>query len=601
MADQSDHTGDVVVVLAAASVVGIAYTAWHLPTRLNVAVVLALVLLAATVARREARVLLFVVVVLITGQHSAANLAALQAPLPDSVDGVGRLISDPEVRQFDMQVIVEVEGRRYQASVPLESSTPLRSMLTGEYVTISGRPQMLEGAPIGWVLSWHLAGRLKVSSVGPGPPPLPWYRIANSLRRTIGRGSESLGDERAPLYMGLVVGDDRGQSYLLQFRFGASGLTHLLAVSGQNVSFLLAVAEPLLRRMGPRSKLLLAAVLLAVFTMVTRGEPSVLRAVVMAGVAMVAVTTGRVASGTRVLALTVIVLVMADPQLVHSMGFQLSIAATTGLLVLARPIEVRMPGPKPLRLPLAVTMAAQVATAPLILRLADGLPAAATPANLLAVPPSGLVMMLGVTAGVVAGVVREPFAKVMLWPAGLLTGWIDWVAEWGSKLPLGVLGAVDVAVAGAAVGLVLARPVGRWRHPVTALGVACLLLVCWPTAPSVGAKNLSDGATLWVGACGGTVLVLGGGVRADQVMEALWALEVRHIDVAVVDGGRPVERVLVPLKEQFGVRRVISNAEAVPAGNRRLADSPLQVGDLVVSLGSAGDVRVGPIGGECKF
>lgn len=602
------------MVLSAAAVAVAAFTGWHLPTPVTVVAIPTLLMLAATLGRSRSSVLLLAATILFAGQHAAMSLDALRAPLPTVVEGTGRLISDPVIRQFDTQVIVDVDGRRFQASVPLESAAQLRTMLTGEYVQISGRTQLLQGAPEGWVLSWHLAGRLRVSTIAPGPPTRPWYRLANGLRRTIQRGAESLGDERSPLYMGLVVGDDRGQSELLQFRFGASGLTHLLAVSGQNVAFLLSVAAPLLTRMGTRSKLLAAAGLLVMFTLVTRGEPSVMRAVVMAGVAMGAITTGRVASGTRVLSLTVILLVLVDPLLVHSVGFQLSVCATAGLLVLARPIEQRLPGPEFLRLPLAVTFAAQIATAPILLGLAHGLPAAATPANLLAVPPAGLVMMLGVTAGVLAGLIREPFAGVLMWPADLLVCWVDMIATVCSRLPLGVLGATEVVVVAAAVGLILSRPTGRWRHRVTTLGVACLILVCWPSAPSGGPTELTEGATLWVGACGGRVLVLSSGAKVDRVMDALWIHEVRDIDVAVVDGGRAVMRVVAPVREQFDIRRVLSTTDADVPSTDRLGQAGVQVGDLVVRMGApdgarrhgassaeATVVRVGSIGGECKF
>ncbi|HTO01595.1 MAG TPA: ComEC/Rec2 family competence protein, partial [Microthrixaceae bacterium] len=256
-------TGDLAMVVSAAAVAAVAFTGWHLPTTLTIAGVLALLLAARTIGRSRPGPILLLVLLLITGQHADMSISALDAPLPATVEGTGRLVSDPVVRVFDTQVIVEVDGRRYQASVPLEVAAPLRPLLTGEMVVISGRTQKLEGAPRGWVLSWHLAGRLKVSSIEAGEPSRPWYRLANGLRRIIQRGSSSMEDDQAALYLGLVVGDDRGQSEVLKFRFGASGLTHLLAVSGQNVAFLLSVAAPLLNRMGTRSKLFAAGAMLA--------------------------------------------------------------------------------------------------------------------------------------------------------------------------------------------------------------------------------------------------------------------------------------------------------------------------------------------------
>ena len=86
---------------------------------------------------------------------------------------------------------------------------------------------------------------------------------------------------RRALLAGLVLGDDRDQPAVLRDAFSAVGLTHLLAVSGQNVAFVLAAAGPLLRRLRLGPRLAAVLVLLAFFALVTRFEPSVLRAAVM--------------------------------------------------------------------------------------------------------------------------------------------------------------------------------------------------------------------------------------------------------------------------------------------------------------------------------
>ena len=86
----------------------------------------------------------------------------------------------------------------------------------------------------------------------------------------------------------IVFGDDRGQSELEQFRFRASGLGHLTAVSGQNVAFVLVAASPLLRRLRLRWRWAATVALLGWFAVVTRLEPSVLRAVAMSAVAATA-------------------------------------------------------------------------------------------------------------------------------------------------------------------------------------------------------------------------------------------------------------------------------------------------------------------------
>src|SRR5262249_3914154 len=145
----------------------------------------------------------------------------------------------------------------------------------------------------------------------------------NDVRHTLARGARSLPPGRRALFTGFVLGDDRDEPPEVADDFAATGLTHLLAVSGENVAFVLALAGPLLRRLGWRGRLAVGLAVLLLFGLVTRWQPSVLRAVAMAGLAMVATLTGRPQSPVRLLALAVAGLVLIDPLLVMSLGFRL--------------------------------------------------------------------------------------------------------------------------------------------------------------------------------------------------------------------------------------------------------------------------------------
>ncbi|RUA24824.1 MAG: ComEC/Rec2 family competence protein, partial [Actinobacteria bacterium] len=162
-----------------------------------------------------------------------------------------------------------------------------------------------------------MAGTLRVDRVGPTVLAGTVHGLANSLRRTLARGASPLGRERAALLTELVVGDDRGQSDRTSDDFRAAGLGHLLAVSGQNVAFVLAAAGPVLLRIRFRYRLPLALVLLAFFALATRFEPSVLQATVMAGGSALAAARGRTTGGLRLLGASVVVLLLVDPLLVH--------------------------------------------------------------------------------------------------------------------------------------------------------------------------------------------------------------------------------------------------------------------------------------------
>ena len=392
-------------------------------------------------------------------------------------------------------------------------------------------------------------------------------------------GADSFPEEQRSLYLGLVLGDDRGQSEILKFRFQASGLSHLLAVSGQNVAFLLAVAAPVLRRMPLKLQIFFGVLLLALFAIVTRGEPSVLRAAVMAAIALSSVAAGRLASGLRVLSMTIIALVITDPLLVHSIGFQLSIAATAGLLLMARPLADRLPGPAWFRLPLAVTLAAQVATAPVLVALAGGIPAVATPANLLAVPAAGLVMMLGVTVGLGAGLIRNPLAQLVQIPSELLVRWIGWVARLGSQSALPLLRPFQLLLLGLAGLLLLlvtsrrfaalgirARSKQSLRLFAQCLALSLLLIAIRPTHLAAGESDLTAGATLWVGTCGGQVLAVGPSANAGDLLESLWAAGVRRLDIVVAEPGSAATRTALVVAQQFQVRKLLSVGERSPPG-----------------------------------
>lgn len=528
----------------------------------SVAVPLVGMSMSIAVSRRP-RTLLAVVIVAVVVVRGSGQLEALRRPLADGpISGPARVVTDPTQRDFDVQAVLAVEDRRYVASMQSTRATVFKRAQVGETFTVVGTPRSLDGAPDGWVLSNHLDGRLTVESITDPAPAATWYRLANGIRSLIARSGASMAPDDRALYLGLVIGDDREQSELQKYRFRASGLSHLLAVSGQNVAFVLAIASPLTRRIGPRGSLFLAIPLLGVFALITRAEPSVLRAVVMASIGLVAVATGRQVKGIRMLSLTIVGLVVIDPLIVHSMAFMLSVAATAGLILLARPISEWLRGPRWLTEPLAVTLAAQLATAPVLFTMTGSLPSVATPANLLAVPVSGFVMMAGLTVGVVAGSIRADVASVLMWPVTWMVRWVDWVATTASRVPMAQLTPLRmVALIGVVIAVVAVRhhtagpdgrPDGLARRLVGVVGVMMVLGLLIPRPAGGGLVELGGGATLDRTGCGGTVVVLTKGVRAISVLESLTEMGITSVDLVSTDDSRSAQRAARYLEEQFG-------------------------------------------------
>jgi len=490
--------------------------------------------MAAAAARRPG--LLLVVVVGVVGVRAGGELGRLNAPVPPAVAGEASLVSDPEPGPFGTRVMVRVDGRRYQASVPRPLDGAVADLLAGDRVIMAGRTSPLRGAPEGWRRSKHLAAELRVDSLERGSSAPVWAGAANAVRRALERGAAGFDDQTRALYLGLVVGDDRAQSDLEVFRFRASGLGHLLAVSGQNTAFVLAVVAPLVLRcrLGLRAPLGIAV--LVAFVIVTRAEPSVLRAATMAAIAMVAVSTGRVVTGVRVLSIAVVGLLVIDPLLVHAVGFGLSVGATVGLLFVSRPLAQRLPGPRPMREALAATLAAQLGAAPFMLWLWSSVPAVSPLANLLAVPVAGVVMVLGSSVGVVAGVVRPEVATVVQWPTEWMVRWVDVVAAWASRVPLAPLGPARFAVVAVTIAVALRAATvaeGPRRHrdrvraaAATGIGAVVVCVVVWPPPLASGRHRVAAGAVLTVADDGGRRLELAGAARTLATLDGLHRLAV---------------------------------------------------------------------------
>jgi competence protein ComEC len=364
---------------------------------------------------------------------------------------VGTLVDDPDAARFDAQALVRVDRfrgrggghRRVVVDASGDVAGHLRLLAAGERVVLRGWFTPLEGFDERW--RWkHAVGAFHATDVlGVAPTRAALTRLANDARELVLAGSEHLGATDRSLLAGFLLGDTRGVPAALTDQFRAAGLTHLTAVSGENVAFVLALFAPLLRRLGRRGRVVAGLALLIAFGTMTRWEPSVLRAIAMAVLALVAGHLGRPTAGVRVLALAATALLLADPFLLHQVGFLLSCAASLGITLLARPITARLRGPHWMREVLGVTAAAQVGVAPVLIPVFGSMPLVALPANLVAVPLAAPLTMWGLVAGVVGGLARPlspAIPRLLELPTlGLLHALIA-VADLASRVPVAVDG-----------------------------------------------------------------------------------------------------------------------------------------------------------------
>lgn len=539
-----------------------------------------------------------VLLLVLTDALAVRALDGLEPPPDAPFAGRVLLVTDPEPSSggtLRFEASSTTHGRLLAEVRSPTAGAAIAPLLAGDRVEVRGVTGQLRRTT-DWTRSRHLAGTLRVESVGAVSPTAPHHSAANGYRQVLDRGASSLSATQRSLLAGLVLGDDRAQPPQLTADFRAAGLTHLLAVSGQNVAFVLVVVGPVLRAMRLWPRFLLATAVVASFALVTRFEPSVLRAAFVAVVALYAHTTGRSSGSVRHLALAVCGLFLVDPLLVYSLGFRLSVAASLGVIVLAPRIAARLPGPRWFREGLAVTAGAQCAVAPVLVPALGPMPVAALPANLLAGPLAGALMVWGLTAGTVAGVVGGRAAFVLHRPSAVGLDLLDRIAAVGASLPLGTVGLRELAVlvAGVSTAVVASRPSVR----VAATTVAVVALVAPVLAPqSVGARAAGWGATVWVDGPVAVVEVDAGANPAD-VVETLRTADVRAVGLLVLRSSRPaVSAVVEAVSDRFSVGAVIGPPGAthpdvvvVPGGFRS------RVGRFEVVVDVAGPpmrVRVG--------
>ena len=268
----------------------------------------------------------------------------------------------------------------------------------------------------------------------------------------------------------------------------ATGMTHLTAVSGSNVAVVTGIVLGLCVVLGVPRRLrpVLALLALAGFVVLARPEPSVVRAAAMGAIGLIGLSRSRRSAGPPVLGAAIVVVLVLDPWLARSFGFALSSLATLGLLLFTRPwgeaIGARLPARlAPLGPALAIPVAAQAMTAPLVVVLQGSVSVVGILANFLAAPLVPIATVAGVAAALVS-VLWSRAAELVAWVGVVPTTLIAQVARRfadvpGASLPWpdGAPGALLLALITVVVvltGRALVRLVAR--HPVLAVGIALL-------------------------------------------------------------------------------------------------------------------------------
>ena len=408
-------------------------------------------------------------------------------------------------------------------------------------------PVLAFPAVAAWVLTWWLTRaegyRRDVDQL------FPWVEALHDDFRV--RAERWSGDAGA-LVPGLVLGNTEAIPESLSDAMQVTSLTHLMAVSGSNCAIVVGLAFGIaaLCRSPLWGRVAASGVALASFVIVVGPEPSVIRSSIMAAIGLAALLWGRPVVGVTALCAAILVALMFDPTLSHSIGFALSVSATLGLLVLARPLtEIASRWmPVPVAVAVAIPLSATIACQPIILAFSPYIPVYGIVANILAEPvipiatvcgllsivlspipflSDGLLAIATAMASVVAAIARTgaalPFARLP-WPPGA------WGVVLAALVSLGLIGLVFqrwralgglIAVIAATLGL--ASTVGAGR-------------VAWASAPhdwSWAQCDVGQGDAVLVRDAG-RIALIDVGRTEPPIRECLSALGVDHIDILIL-------------------------------------------------------------------
>lgn len=408
-------------------------------------------------------------------ERASAELVASVVSDPRRIEGAwgDRVV----VRLRVSELAAGGERRTLGGTIVVLGEPEWGGVMLGERVRARGRLAPADGDDAAAVL---LASAAPVRIRGPDP----WWRAAGALRASVRAAVADRPPAQAGLVPALVDGDETALPAEVEDDFRTTGLTHLTAVSGTNLTLVVGALLLLARAVGVRGRWLVLVGLAGIvgFVLLARTEPSVLRAAAMGTVGLFAFGPDGRRRGLRALGVALVALVLLDPGLATSAGFALSVLATAGIVLLGPPLSDALARwlPRVVAEAVAVPTAAQLACTPVIAVLSGQVSLVAVLANLLAGPAVGPATVLGLLAGLV-GLLWPAPASLIGTTAGWCVAWIVEVARRGADLPGAAVawgsGPWSIVLL-VGLCLVLAGLLPRLvRHPAVAIAIGVVLVV----------------------------------------------------------------------------------------------------------------------------
>lgn len=318
----------------------------------------------------------------------------------------------------------------------------------------------------------------KAEKIGEGGAPV--IRQAREMNAWLcQRTDQYFKSDTGGLLKGILLGDKSTLDPQIVSDFQLSGLSHIMSVSGLHVSLVIMILGGFLSSLRVPRKLrdFILLMALAMFVLITGCSPSVIRAAVMVMVLILSRYALRQHDSLTALSLVALILLIINPMTIYDVGFELSFAATLGIVTMARPISNLMKKlPKVIRESTGVTLAAQLGTLPMMILYFGYVPLLSVVANVLVSFLLSYVYLASVLA------ICFPVAP-MIWVSDLLLRIVILIAGLVARIPLQILelpnaplvilGLVIISIS----AMVCAANHIQWRRTVCAIGIGVLLTV----------------------------------------------------------------------------------------------------------------------------
>ena len=582
-------------------------------------------------ADRRAATASVALVVCLLGTWRGVSAAAVDTG-PGSVTGhlstgavvLRGTVGDAGVPGRDDTIVVDVHQLATQSgawnvsgAVVVEPRTPV-AVLPGDTVDVQTaslrappqRPGSLSAAALERVGVTAVATAAQVTPIASGGPAPA--RIATQLRHILSiTVTRALPEPEATLLLGIAFGIHGRLTAAVRTPLQDAGLIHIVAVSGLKVVIVAGLVNAAARARGwPRGRRSLATLgVIALYVVLSGAGAAALRSSLMVGAGLLLTRDGRRPHSFAMLGLCAALLLSIEPAVATDVGFQLSFLGTAGILLLASPIAARIPGPRLLVDPFAVTVAAQLTTAPVTAATFGVLSLVGPSANALVLPLLPPVIVVG-GAGALASTLMPAVGWLPLEMAAAATRVVLAIAQGAASLPFAAVQVqlwpstwTVVELAAIAAGGLVWFLQARWRPPGTAalalaataamtVGAASAYAAAVTTGTSLRITVLDVGngvAVLIRPPAGGSILVDGGsdGAALQSALGRVLSPLDRHLDAIVLTATDRASAAAIPsLIGHYDVSSMVVSQPVPPALQAAMA-SLAGTGTRVVVVGTA--------------